>query len=59
MIRFLLTPATIYVDPAGTSVLMQILAPLFVLLSVFGGHLKKRLATIFRRRGQRRSGENV
>lgn len=57
MIRFVLTPALIYVDPAGTSLLMQILAPVFVVLSVLGGQLKKRLTTIFRRRSERSSEE--
>jgi hypothetical protein len=58
MIRFVLTPALIYIDPSNTSLLMQILAPVFVVLSVLGGQLKKRITTIFRRRSGRSSEEN-
>jgi hypothetical protein len=53
MIRFFHAAALMYVDPAGTSILMQILAPLFVLVSVLAGHFRKRVAAIFRRPGRR------
>jgi hypothetical protein len=49
MIRFFLTPALIYVDPSNTSLLMQILAPVFVVVSVLGGRFKRSLGIIFRR----------
>jgi hypothetical protein len=49
MIQFLLTPALIYVDPSTTSLLMQILAPVFVAISVLGGYFRKSLGTIYRR----------
>ena len=49
MIRYLLTPAILYVDPASSSLLMQILAPVFVAISVLGGVFKKSLGNIYRR----------
>lgn len=49
MIGFPLQPALIYVDPSSTSYLMQILAPVFVAISVLGGYFRRSLANIFRR----------
>ena len=49
MIQFLLTAVLIYVDPSSTSLLMQILAPVFVAISVLGGHFRRSLGTIYRR----------
>jgi hypothetical protein len=49
VIQFLLAPALIYVDPSTTSLLMQILAPVFVAISVLGGYFRKGLGTIYRR----------
>jgi hypothetical protein len=49
MIQFLLTAVLIYVDPSTTSLLMQILAPVFVAISVLGGYFRKSLGTIYRR----------
>jgi len=41
--------ALVYVDPSSTGLLMQILAPVFVLFSVLGGYFKRDVATFFRR----------
>jgi len=40
-------PALIYVDPSSTSFLMQILAPVFVAISVLGGYFRRSLTNIF------------
>jgi len=49
VIRFLLTPALLYVDPTSTSLLMQILAPVFVAISVLGSYFRRSLGTVYRR----------
>jgi hypothetical protein len=49
VIRFFVTPALIYVDPTNTSLLMQIIAPVFVVVSFLGGRFKRSLGTILRR----------
>jgi len=52
------TLAFIYVDPSGASLLMQILAPVFVLISVAGGYFKKSISTFFKRLTGRSSSED-
>jgi hypothetical protein len=49
MIGIPFTPALIYVDPSSTSLLMQILAPIFILLSVLGSRFKKHIVAAYRR----------
>jgi len=41
--------ALLYVDPSSSSLLMQILAPLFVFFAALAGHLRKRIGGFFRR----------
>jgi len=36
-----------YADPSGSSLLMQILAPAFVILSVMSGKIKKKIVSIW------------
>lgn len=40
-----------YVDPSTTSTLLQILAPVFIVLSLLGGFIKRAILKLFRRDG--------
>lgn len=44
-----LFPVMGYVDPASTSLLARILAPVFILVSAFGVHFRHRLAAWLQR----------
>jgi hypothetical protein len=41
-----------YVDPSTTSTLLQILAPVFIVLSLLGGFIKRGVLKLFRRGGR-------
>jgi hypothetical protein len=41
-----------YVDPSTTSTLLQILAPVFIVLSLLGGFIKRVFLKLFRRGGK-------